>query len=51
MFTYVRQRLMKSRNKTSVVFNAADSSLELGLLFFPLLLMMFLGFPLESAHQ
>lgn len=51
MFTYVRQRLMKSKNKTSVVFNAADSSLELGLLFFPLLLMMFLGFPLESAHS
>lgn len=51
MFTYVRQRLMKSRNKASVVFNAADSSLELGLLFFPLLFVMFLGFPLESAQK
>lgn len=42
---------MKSKNKGSLVFNAADSSLELGLLFFPLLLVMFLGFPFESAHN
>lgn len=42
---------MKSRNKASVVFNTADSSLELGLLFFPLLFVMFLGFPLESAQK
>lgn len=46
--TYVRQRLMKSRNNGSVVFKAVDSSLELGIRFFPLLLVMFLGFPLES---
>jgi len=42
---------MKSKNKGSLVFNAADSSLELGLRFLPLLLVMFLGFPLESAHK
>lgn len=41
---------MKSKNNASLVFSAADSSLELGLLFFPLLLVMFLGFPFESAH-
>lgn len=39
---------MKSRNNGSVVFKAVDKSLELGILFFPLLLVMFLGFPLES---
>lgn len=42
---------MKSRNKTSFVFNATDSSLELGLRFFPLLLVTFLGFPFESAQN
>lgn len=42
---------MKSKNKASVVFSTADSSLELGRLFFPLLFVMFLGFPLESVHQ
>lgn len=42
---------MKSKNKASFVFKAADSSLELGRLFFPLLLVMFLGFPLESAAK
>lgn len=42
---------MKSKNKASLVFKAADSSLELGLRFFPLLLVMFLGFPLESARK
>lgn len=39
---------MKSRNSGSVVFKAVDSSLELGIRFFPLLLVTFLGFPLES---
>lgn len=42
---------MKSKNKASFVFNAADRSLELGLRFFPLLFVVFLGFPLESAHN
>lgn len=51
MATYLRQHLMKSKNKASFVFKAADSSLEFGLRFFPLLLVMFLGFPLESAHK
>lgn len=41
---------MKAKNRGSVVFSAADSSLELGVLFFPLLFVMFLGFPLESAQ-
>lgn len=49
--TYVRQHLTKSKNKASLVFRAADSSLELSRLFFPLLFIMFLGFPLESAHS
>lgn len=42
---------MKSKNKASFVFNVADSSLELGRLFFPLLFVMLLGFPFESAHN
>lgn len=42
---------MKSKNKASLVFKAVERSLELGLRFFPLLLVMFLGFPLESAHN
>lgn len=49
--TYVRQPLMKSKNKASFDFKAAGSSFELGLRFFPLLLVMFLGFPLESVHK
>lgn len=41
---------MKSKKTASFVFSTAESSLELGLRFFPLLLVIFLGFPLESAQ-
>lgn len=47
-FTYTRQCRMKSRNIGSLVFSTLARSFELGRRFFPLLLVMFLGFPLES---
>lgn len=47
--TYSRQRLIKSKNRGSLVFSIVERSLELGLRFFPLLFVTFRGFPFESA--
>ena len=48
--THTKHRLRKSRKLVSQVFSNTVRSLESGYLFFPLLLVIFLGKPLESLE-
>lgn len=49
--THSKHLLMKSKNRESVVLIAYRKSLEFGFLFFPLLLVVHRGWPLESKAK